>query len=317
MRIAVRSVLFVALFLVIAAASCRRGEEATTGKNVASHPARSSARSPPPSSSLRVAAVVNEEEINEGEVSRLVRRTGWPRDRAVQILVDSTLVIREADRIGTRCTTPDMPESCAKELLEALYSPGNLCKNIADAEVERGYQEFFGKNWLVEAYAGWVAEVRCCGGDWGDCDTPASAACRQDLPRWEPHFGALATAWAAGTPLEEAAAKVFPEDTPLHMADFFFTYWPESGPGDQPRLVSWDPVMLAELVSLPEGEVSRVVRSTMGLHVFRLDRYKPAKLKDDPEVRANIRERICEGRMAQVRDRYVRDLRKTASIRIP
>jgi len=317
MRTAFRSILFVALIFVIAVASCRRGEEATTGKNVAPAPARSPASSPPPSSSLRVAAVVNEEEINEGDVSRLIRRTGWPRDRAVQILVDATLVIREADRLGQRCTAPDQPDSCAKELLELLYSPATLCKHIADAEVERGYQELFGKNWLVEAYAGWVAEVRCCGGDWGDCDTPAAAACRQNLPHWEPLFGSLATAWAAGTTLEEAAARIFPKDAPLHMADFFFTYWPESGPEDQPKLVSWDPVMLAELVSLPEGEVSRVVRSNMGLHVFRLDRYKPAKLKEDPEVRTMIRDKICEGRVAQVRDRYVRDLRKTASIRIP
>ncbi len=316
MRAVSSSIFFVALILVIAVPSCRRGEEAKE-ENVAPAPMSAPAPSPPPSSSLRVAAVVNEEEISDGDVSRLVRRTGWPRDKAVQILVDATLVIREANRLGQRCTTPEKPESCAKELLEALYFPENLCKNIADAEVERGYQELFGKNWLVEAYAGWVAEVRCCGGDWGDCDSPAAAACRQALTRWEPLFGALATAWAAGTPLEEAAARIFPKDAPLHMADFFFTYWPESGPEDQPKLESWDPVMLAELVSLPEGEVSRVVRSNMGLHVFRLDRYKPAKLKDDPEVRAKIRDRICESRLAQVRDRYVRDLRKTASIRIP
>ena len=314
MRLASSWILFVALILVSAVASCRRGEEVTTKeKKVASAPAPSST----PSSSTRVVAVVNEEEISEGDVLRLVRRTGWPRDRAVQILVDATLVIREADRLGQRCTTPEKPESCAKELLELLYSPETLCKHIADAEVERGYQELFGKDWLVEAYAGWVAEVRCCGGDWGDCDTPEAEACRQNLIRWEPPFGALATSWAAGTPLEEASARIFPRDAPLHMAEFFFTYWPESGSEDQPKLVSWDPVMLAELVSLPEGEVSRVVRSTMGLHIFRLDRYKPAKLKDDPEVRAKIRGKICEGRVAQVRDRYVRDLRKTASIRIP
>ena len=264
----------------------------------------------------RPAAVVNDEEISGERVAQVVRRTGWPREKAVQVLVDATLVIREAERQGQRCTAPDTPELCAKELLEILYSSANLCKEIPESEIDQGYQELFDKDWPVEAYAGWVAEIRCCGGDWGDCDTPAAAACRQGLVRWGPPFEALSTAWAAGTPVEAATARIFPEGAPLHVSDFFFTYWPESGPEDQPKLESWDPVMLAELVALPVGAVSKPLRSTMGLHVFQLDRYKPARLKDDPEVRGKIRDRICRGRVAHVRDRYVQDLRGAASIRM-
>ncbi len=261
--------------------------------------------------------MVNDEEISEAAVKRVARRTGWPRDKTVRVLVDATLVIQEAARQSQRCEDPEAPDLCAKKLLEILYSSDNLCKNIADAEVDQGYQELFDKDWPVEAYAGWVAEIRCCGGDWGDCDTPAAGACRQGLQRWSPPFEALSTAWTSGTRVEEAASRIFPQGAPLHLSEFFFTYWPQSGPEDQPKLDSWDPAMLAEIISLPVGEVSKPLRSTMGLHVFRLDRYKPARLKHDPEVRKKIRDRICKSRIAQVRDRYVRDLRGNASIRIP
>ncbi|MFH1531694.1 MAG: peptidylprolyl isomerase [Pseudomonadota bacterium] len=264
----------------------------------------------------RPAAVVNDEEIPEAMVARAARRTGWPQDKTLQVLVDATLVIQEAARLGQRCETPEAPEQCAKELLGILYSSENLCKIIPEAEVDLGYQELFDKDWPVEAYAGWVVEIRCCGGDRGDCDTPAAEACRQDLVQWGPPFEALSLAWASGTPVEEGVARIFQGTAPLNSADFFFTYWPESGPEEQPKLESWDPAMLAEIISLPVGEVSKPLRSTMGLHLFRLDRYKPAHLKDDPEVRSRIRERICEGRVAQVRDRYVRDLRSGASIRM-
>jgi len=300
-------ILTVVLFL-----GCRR-DEAPSSEAPPSEPTPAVAPAPvegPP------AAVVNDEEIPEVMVTRAMRRTGWPRDKTLLVLVDATMVIQEAAHQGQRCEEPDAPEVCAKELLATLYSPDNLCKNVPEAEVDLGYQELFDKDWPVEAYAGWVAEIRCCGGDWGDCASLAAAACRQGLDQWGPPFEALSTAWASGTPVEEAAARIFQGAAPLHIADFFFTYWPESDPEDQPKLESWDPAMLAEIISLPVGEVSKPRRSTMGLHLFRLDRYKPARLKDDPEVRAKIRKRICDGRVAQVRDRYVRDLRVGASIRI-
>lgn len=271
----------------------------------------------PPPAAPSPAAVVNDTEISVAAVRRVVRRTGWPRSKALQVMVDATLVIGEADRQGQRCTTPGEPETCAKELLAALYSSETLCKNIPEREVDQGYQELFDKDWPVEAYAGWVAEIRCCGGEWGACDTSAAATCRQGLPRWGPPFESLALSWAAGTPVEEAVSRIFPPEAPLHVSDFFFTYWPESGPEGQPKLESWGPAMLAEVVALPIGEVSKPLSSSMGLHVFRLDRYKPARLKDDPEVRERIRAQLCRGRVGRVRDLYVRELRGAAVIRIP
>jgi hypothetical protein len=303
--------LLLPLLLSLCTPGCRRGEEATP------EVAAPSPAPPPPREVAPPAALVNDEAIPEALVSRVARRTGWSRERTIQVLVDATLVIQEAARMKQRCADPAAPDLCAKELLEALYSDENLCKAIPESEVDMGYQELFDKDWPVEAYAGWIAEIRCCGGDWGDCDTPAAAACRQGLERWGPPFEALTTAWRGGTPVEDAIRRIFPEESPVLVSDFFFTYWPESDPEDQPKLDSWDPLMLSELVSLPVGAVSNPLRSTMGLHVFRLDRFKPARLKDDPEVRIKIRTRICEGRVAQVRDRYVRDLRAGASIRIP
>ncbi len=302
--------------LLVASPGCRR-DEAPPAAAEESAPSAEAAPAESPSGAPRIpAAVVNDAEISDAVVRRVARRTGWPRERTVQVLVDATLVIQEAARLEQRCDDPTAPDLCAKQLLARLYSADNLCKNIPEAEVDLGYQELFDKDWPVEAYAGWVAEIRCCGGDWGDCDSAASAACRQGLERWGPPFEALSTAWAAGTPVEEAAARIFPGGAPVLVSDYFFTYWPESDPEDQPKLESWDPAMLAEITSLPVGEVSKPLRSTMGLHVFRLDRYKPARLKHDPEVRNKIRNRICEGRVAQVRDRYVRDLRAGAAIRI-
>ena len=305
---------FTHLFLTaILFLGCNRGEEPP--------PEAAPPPSPPAAASVpkptRTAAVVNDEEISDAVVERVARRTGWPREKAVQVLVDATLVIQEAARQKQVCDEPESPDICARQLLEVLYSSKNLCKNIAETEVDQGYQELFDKDWPVEAYAGYMAGIRCCGGDFGDCDTAAAGACRQSLTRWGPPFEALSTAWAAGTPVEDAASRIFQGKAPLDISDFFFTYWPESGPEAQPKLDSWDPAMLAELISLPVGEVSKPLRSTMGLHVFRLDRYKPARLKHDPEVRQKIRERICKGRVAQVRDRYVRDLRGNGSIEIP
>lgn len=302
------------LLLALLAPGCRQDPPTTPEEAKPSAPAPEAAAAP---RSVPPAALVNDEAIPEALVSRVSQRTGWSRERTVHVLVDATLVIQEAARMQRRCADPAAPDLCAKELLEALYSEKNLCEAIPESEVDLGYQELFDKDWPVEAYAGWVAEIRCCGGDWGDCDTPAAAACRQGLERWGPPFEALSTAWRAGTPVEDALLRIFPGGSPALVSDFFFTYWPESDPEDQPKLESWDPAMLAELISLPVGAVSKPLRSTMGLHVFRLDRFKPARLKDDPEVRIKIRTRICEGRMAQVRDRYVRDLRAGAIIRIP
>jgi len=305
---------FLFILAVLLPVGCR--SEATRTGEAASSTAAAPAPAPA-APEPQPAAVVNDELITEDAVKRLARRTGWQMEKALNVLMDATLVVREAARMGRTCAAPEKPEACAKELLEELLSSANLCKNITDTEIDSAYHQLFDKDWPVEAYAGWVAEIRCCGGDWGDCDSPEAAACRQSLERWGPPFEALATAWAAGNPVEEAVDRIFPPGAPLHVSDFFFTYWPESGPEDQPKLESWDPAMLAEMVSLPVGETSKPLRSTMGLHVFRLDRYKPARLKDDPEVRDMIRKRICEGRVAQVRDRYVRDLRGAASIRIP
>jgi len=299
--------------LLAAFPGCRRGETPPPEADPAAPPAEAAPSEAP---AEVPAAVVNDAPISDALVRRVARRTGWPRERTIHVLIDATLVIQEAARLEQRCDDPAAPDLCAKQLLERLYSADNLCKTIPESEVDLGYQELFDKDWPVEAYAGWVAEIRCCGGDWGDCDTEAAAACRQGLERWGPPFEALSTAWAAGTPVDEAASRIFSVGAPVDVSDFFFTYWPESDPEDQPKLESWDPAMLAEITSLPVGAVSKPLRSTMGLHVFRLDRYKPARLKHDPEVRNKIRNRICEGRVAQVRDRYVRDLRAGASIRI-
>ena len=294
---------------------CCRGEETPAPEESPSFVASAPEMAPaPPVPSP--AAVVNEEEISEDAVRRVIRRAGWPRSKALQVMVDATLVIGEADRQGQRCATSGEPETCAKELLAALYSPETLCKHIREQEIDQAYQELFDKDWPVEAYAGWVAGIRCCGGEWGACDTAAAAGCRQGLPRWGPPFESLALSWAAGTPVEDAVSRIFPGEA-LHVSDFFFTYWPESGPEGQPKLESWDPEMLAEVVALPVGEVSRPLASPMGLHVFRLDRYKPARLKDDPEVREQIRVQLCRGRVVRVQDAYVRELRGAAVIRIP
>ncbi|MBM4372347.1 MAG: peptidyl-prolyl cis-trans isomerase, partial [Deltaproteobacteria bacterium] len=149
------------------------------------------------------------------------------------------------------------------------------------------------------------------------CDPPEAAACRAGLDRWLPTFGALSAAWAAGEDPAQSAARLLPPAAGVRVADFFFTYWPEEGPDGQPRLESWDPAMLAEVISLPEGGVSRPLRSSMGIHVFRLDRYKPAKLASDPAVRDALRKRICSTRVQEIRDRYVRDLRAAAAVRLP
>ena len=299
------------LLVLVLSAGCR--SEAPRPREAAEAPAADPA---PAAAAPQPAAVVNDREITRDAVKRLARRTGWSAEKSLRALVDSTLVIREAARLGQACAAPEKPEACARELLERLYSPANTCRNITDAEVDSAYRQLFDKDWPVEAYAGWIAGIRCCGGDRGDCDAPEAAACRQGLGRWGPPVEALATAWAAGTPVEPAVDRIFSAGTPLRVSDFFLTYWPESGPEDQPQLASWDPMMLAELVSLPTGEVSKPVRSDMGLHVFRLDRYKPARLKDDPELRGELAEKICEDRVARVRDRYVGDLRATASIRM-
>jgi hypothetical protein len=313
LNFSIRNVFILSLMLSMLF-SCGR-KESSRSESVPEDPTPATAPAAP-QAPPRSVATVNDEEIPEALAKQVARRTGWPRERTIQILVDATLVIQEAVRLKQRCDEPEAPDLCAKQLLEKLYSSKNICKEISETEVDLGYQKLFDKDWPVEAYAGWMAEIRCCGGDWGDCDTDAAAVCRQGLIRWSPLLDTLSTAWAAGTDMEKAVARIFPEHCPLRVTDFFFTYWPESGPEDQPKLKSWDPAMLAEIVSLPVGEVSKPLLSSMGLHVFRLDSYKPARLKDDPMVRRKIRERICDRRVAEVRDQYVRDLRSNASIRI-
>ncbi|MBM4370830.1 MAG: hypothetical protein FJ098_04205, partial [Deltaproteobacteria bacterium] len=148
------------LLAVLAAGSCRRAEPppraVLAAGDIVVELAETLPRGP--------AAWVNEREIPAASVEELARARGWPRARALRVLVDAALVTDEAARMGRGCTTPGAPDACAQELLEALYSEETVCRHIPEGEVDRAYQEAFDRDWPVEAYAGWVAEKRCCGG---------------------------------------------------------------------------------------------------------------------------------------------------------
>lgn len=69
------------------------------------------------------------------------------------------------------------------------------------------------------------------------------------------------------------------------------------------------------IFALDEGRTSRVVESSYGFHVFRLDRMYPPALRDESEAAAEIRERITAQKMKDALASHLGGLKNTLSWR--
>jgi parvulin-like peptidyl-prolyl isomerase len=67
------------------------------------------------------------------------------------------------------------------------------------------------------------------------------------------------------------------------------------------------------IFALDEGRTSRVVESSYGFHVFRLDRKYPPALRDESEAAAEIRERITAQKMKDALASHLGGLKNTLS----
>jgi parvulin-like peptidyl-prolyl isomerase len=72
----------------------------------------------------------------------------------------------------------------------------------------------------------------------------------------------------------------------------------------------------AVLFKLSEGEVSDVVTTEYGFHLFKLLDKRAARKKDLSEVRAQVEERLLKSKRAQAEKEFVRGLKEKAQIRV-
>jgi peptidyl-prolyl cis-trans isomerase SurA len=67
---------------------------------------------------------------------------------------------------------------------------------------------------------------------------------------------------------------------------------------------------------LKAGEFSGPVKTTAGIHIFRLDEIQPPKPRPFEEVKTEIQERLFQERSAELYEKWLKDLRATAHVEI-
>jgi peptidyl-prolyl cis-trans isomerase C len=68
--------------------------------------------------------------------------------------------------------------------------------------------------------------------------------------------------------------------------------------------------------SLAPGQVSEVVSTDYGFHIFKLLERRPARKKDLGAIRAEVERRLLRGKQEQAQTEFLTQLRSRATVRI-
>jgi len=259
-----------------------------------------------------VAVRVNGVPILQADVDAYAKvRTADP-ERSLAVLIEAEVVAQEAARNRFPAAPGLDRVALARSYLESVYSESTLCGNITATDVRSFYEMTYEPGWPVDVYKGLVVEVRCCPTTETPCTSAEAGKCLADNRPVLRELQALAGTWTSDVvPDLSALAARFPL---LKGYDFGFVVWPGIPLEDQKRKKLFDPATLRAVIALRTGQVSQPVESSLGYHVFRLTRFRPAIEPDSPELVDAARARICKDRVENTRHRYVLELLKSAVV---
>ncbi len=76
------------------------------------------------------------------------------------------------------------------------------------------------------------------------------------------------------------------------------------------------PEMENVVFSLSPGQISQVVKTPMGYHIFRLDKKEPQRMLSFAEVKAKIKEKLLEEKKEQALENWIESLKKIYRVTI-
>lgn len=285
-----------------------------------------------------IAAVVNDEVITRRDVEReaalLARAPGADgasvRDTALNRLIEKTLVRQKIRELGITVTEEEIrlaiedvrkqnnlsPEQFSKALASQGLSPERYRQQLTeqlqrlklmsrevrsriqvmDSEIEEYYARNPGEFSTPEAFSArhvFFALSRSPGDD--------------EIRKVERKARPVLEKARAGADFA-ALAREFSED-PGAVKD--------GGDLGTFRLDDMVPEIARVIVSLPEGGVSDLVRSSAGIHILKLERRIPASVRPLEEVRETIRELLYRKRSEERFSQWTEELKRGASIEIP
>lgn len=253
-----------------------------------------------------VAATVHGEPITVDQVDRLSSIRSITREEALMTWIQATVVAQEARRNGF----PALPNASSLEVATAylgtLFSEETLCETISQRELKGLYEAAYKPTWPADIYQGDVVELRCCPEIGVACDTPQHVACFASLERHLQALRTLRDEWVLHS--DWPPQRLLPADSPYRATDYTFLDWPGIPDDKQVRKRLLDTPTRKAIKTLKPGEVSAPLRSSLGVHLFRLNKVRKAITHTSPDFQLEGRQYLCKKRIQSTKKDYVKRL---------
>jgi hypothetical protein len=271
-------------------------------------PAAAPARGP-----SRVAVVVNGIEILEPEIKALASAEAFSCQEALKLTVQAEVVAQEARRSRL---IPDLSGdrlALARRYLEEVYSEQALCAQISPRQIKDFYELSYQPDWPADIYKGEIVELRCCRSTQAACPAEEVAACKATHGKLLAELPQVRRRWLQeGKPPD--VSSLLPSFPGLVSTDFAFIVWPGIALEKQKRLTLFDLPTLRTIMAMKEGEVSKPLESSLGYHLVKLTRFRPAITAQTEEFASQARTLLCKERVERTRNETVNRLVEAAII---
>jgi hypothetical protein len=230
------------------------------------------------------------------------------------------LAADEAERVRFPRKEGEGREEYVDRFLAATFSPETSCLGVDEQDVASTAKRLTKRFDHPDVYKVLDLQIVCCPKDEAPClDDALAAACFVESA------SAIEQARAAVAPAKteaevrraaETAARSIPR---LAIVPYTFAYDHDRPHADQggPWAVM-DPAIVQVVRGLEAGALSEPVRSAYGYHVLYVrDHQSPDRRgPDDPSVRKEVFDLLCEGILKRARVRYVVDLASSAGTEV-
>ncbi len=242
------------------------------------------------------------------------KATGGEVARAMRVLVEHAVVLREGERLGITVTESDVEGEVRR--YRADFPPGGLEKSLLQAGIDvEDWRAALARSILYRKSAAAIAASRASVTD--DEVRKAFEARRDEMARPERIrvrqflFGDEEAAREAralvgkGTDADEVVRRLATGDSTPATADLGFLTR-----DDLPQDLA------ARLFALPEGGVSEVVRRESGYSLFQVVSKEPARTLDFAAAAPEIREKLLGARREEAFRRWVAEQAGSAEVRV-